>query len=366
MTAPRQEFRALTDRELVLAYQGPHPDAYEEIFRRHNERVRRVCLKMLHDPHDAEEAMQETFLRSYRALGRFNGRYQLGAWLARIATNVCLDEIRKNKCHVEEAPVEEVDNYAATGPIPSDVVVEATEVHRSMEEIAPLHARALVLQAVEGLSHKEMAGELDMSTPQVKSLLHRARRSFQRAWQNASGWLIAPLGGFRLFASRDETRRAGDMTASATAHVGGAFVERLATGAVAAVIAISGLNAGTDTTPVREPEVRSQAESKGGGPNVRRARLQRTALLDRGGVDAAGPGAAGDLAGAALPTELTNSLSLKSISDEVKRPRDEGNNNGDDRLIEPGSTTTGHKPVDNVTRKVVDLINDTAAEGNGG
>ena len=276
MVPPRGELRELSDRELVLAFQSAHIRTPTKRSSGATASVSAVCAsKMLRDPHDAEEATQETFLRGYKALGRFNGRYQLGAWLARIATNVCLDEIRKTKTHVTSAPIGMSRDSKSSIASPSDLVVERTEVERSMGEIAPLTRALSMLQAVEGMSHKEMAGELEMTAPQVKSLLHRARRSFRAAWQEASGWLIAPLPAFRSLLSRDESQPAGDVTAGATLQLSSAFVERLATGTVAAVIAIGGLLGRVELrsstrTRVTEPGPTTEKDSGGLEASVRK------------------------------------------------------------------------------------------------
>src|ERR687898_622259 len=83
------------DKELVLAFQGGEKSAYDALYRRHARRVGAICLRILNNRDDAEEATQETFLRAYEALSRFNGEYRVGAWLNRIATNVCLDGLRR-------------------------------------------------------------------------------------------------------------------------------------------------------------------------------------------------------------------------------------------------------------------------------
>jgi RNA polymerase sigma factor (sigma-70 family) len=359
MVPPRGEFGELSDRELVLAFQSAHPDAYDEIFRRHSERVRRVCSKMLRDPHDAEEATQETFLRGYKALGRFNGRYQLGAWLARIATNVCLDEIRKSRTHVSSAPMGEAEDHEVITAPTSELVVERTEVARSMGEIAPLHARALMLQAVEGLSHKEMAGELEMTAPQVKSLLHRARRSFRAAWQEASGWVIAPTFAFRSLMSRDESQPAGEVTAGATAQLSSAFVERLATGTVAAVLAIGGFGLGTDPlineNPRNETIARKARES-----GSLHTRIRKVTGAERRGTTIAG---AQPVTTPQPPNDLRDSLALGVSGDLPTTDGDGGRGSG--RTIDLGPTTTGQGPVDEAVRDIVDLANDTIEAGNG-
>ena len=359
MIPPRGELAELSDRELVLAFQSAHPDAYDEIFRRHSERVRRVCSKLLRDSHDAEEATQETFLRGYKALGRFNGRYQLGAWLARIATNVCLDELRKIKTHVASDPMGDTEELEVTTATPSDLVVERTEVARSMGEIAPLHARALMLQAVEGLSHKEMAGELEMTAPQVKSLLHRARRSFRAAWQEASGWIIAPSFAFRSLLSRDESQPAGEVTAGATAQLSSAFIERLATGTVAAVLAMGGLGVGTHPGVLEKPRSETTAR-RHHGSNSLHVRPKHTHGGARRGTTTS---VASSGAAPAAPADLSESLAV-GISGEVPTP-DDGGGSGGGRTIDLGPTATGEEQVDEAIRDAVDLANDTIEAGNG-
>src|SRR5919108_6593305 len=84
----------VTDRELVLAFQAGDQDAYDEIYRRCRPVVESISRRLLKNPDDAQEASQETMLRVLQALPRFNGRYLLQAWAARIATNVCLDALR--------------------------------------------------------------------------------------------------------------------------------------------------------------------------------------------------------------------------------------------------------------------------------
>ena len=82
------------DKSLVLAFQSGDIDAYSDIFVKYRALSAKICYRILQDREEADEAVQETMLRVYRGLGTFNGRYQLQAWVARIATNVSLDMVR--------------------------------------------------------------------------------------------------------------------------------------------------------------------------------------------------------------------------------------------------------------------------------
>lgn len=177
------------DKEMALAFQRGEKGAYQDIYVRYEERVNRVCRRMLGKREDAQEAAQETFLRVYTALGKFNGRYQLGAWITRIATNVCLDHIRsRSRRPIEATPIEEIEADFLSAPADSDPEVvsvrnaESRRVRKVLLGLPPLHRAAIVLRDFEGLSYAEVGVALGMSETQVKALIHRARQGFKRSW----------------------------------------------------------------------------------------------------------------------------------------------------------------------------------------
>jgi RNA polymerase sigma-70 factor (ECF subfamily) len=223
-----------SDRELVLFFQSGDVTAYDEIYRRYAARVGRICRTILGDGSDADEATQETFLRCYMALGRFNGQFQVGAWLARIARNICLDQLRSRSRHVRTTELSDETEELAAPNRPEMVVEEHLQISHAFRHLTPLHGEALFMRAVEGLSHSEMATRLEMSPPQVKALLHRARQSFKKAWKNAAGWSVATVLG-----ARDMGR--GTLPSFEFVHspVTANVVERVALSAVAMTLAFS-------------------------------------------------------------------------------------------------------------------------------
>ena len=184
------------DKQLTLAFQRGEKGSYQAIHERHEERVHRVCRRMLGKPEDAQEAAQETFLRVYSALSKFNGRYQLGAWITRIATNVCLDDIRaRSRRPVAPTPLEdlEMDLPAESDSDPETMTIrnaESRRVRKILQSLPPLHRAAIVLRDFEGLSYSEVAIALGMTDVQVKALIHRARKNFRRSWTPLAEILI--------------------------------------------------------------------------------------------------------------------------------------------------------------------------------
>src|ERR687895_89011 len=105
------------ERALALAFKRGERGAYEQIHERYEARVLSVCKRMLGDPDDAQEAAQEAFLRIYQGLPRFNGRYRLGALAVRIATNVCLDQLRSRARRPSDPAPMEILDLEPGGPI---------------------------------------------------------------------------------------------------------------------------------------------------------------------------------------------------------------------------------------------------------
>jgi RNA polymerase sigma-70 factor (ECF subfamily) len=247
-----------SDRDLVVAFKEGDEGAYDEIYRRHSAKIRVVCSRRLSHDHDAEEALQETFLRAYQALPRFNGQYKLGPWLNRIAINVCIDQLRFRSRAEIVRDIEESALEAQGGP-EELLAASRPEVMEALNELKPLHARALTLQAVEGMSHHELAGTLAMTPGQVKSLLHRARLSFKRVMKGAGGWL-APIPMFRRRDAQGVTVGGGavqTLGVFAAMHSSLPTAERALTGVVAAALALSAGGPAPSTVPrhPRQPAV---------------------------------------------------------------------------------------------------------------
>lgn len=182
------DWEAPEDKELVLAFKRGEDGSYQAIYERCYPRVSGICRRMLEQPQDAEEAQQETFMRVYTALPKFNGRYQLGAWVSRIATNVCLDHIRSKGRKPADCANHEMLVDLSTDPeenVPEEQLLKGDErqkVREVLATLAPNHRAALALREFEGMSYGDIAVALNMTEPQVKALIHRARKAFKKQW----------------------------------------------------------------------------------------------------------------------------------------------------------------------------------------
>lgn len=344
-----------SDKDLTVAFQHGDDGAFDAIYSRHHDRVRATCHKLLRNASEAEEATQETFLRCYRSLGRFNGQYQLGAWMARIATNVSLDLLRARSRAIalSGVPVEEIELEHA-GKAVDDTVEDTMQVTQALGGIQPLHAEALYLRAIEGLSHEEMAGRLAMSPQQVKSLLHRSRSSFRRVWDTASGWALAPLVGFRsmLTARSRDTAAAGQGLVLAGSPGSALLAEKVAASAVAFAVVLSGAPATERATPdtPRSATPRIAHEL----PHEPRTNIKRTSPAD---IDHDAPAAARPASKVAAVLDEVAKTGRKLKRQAQENQPDEPEHDDD---IPSGGPSVGaaNKEVRKVVREVKETIGD--------
>jgi RNA polymerase sigma-70 factor, ECF subfamily len=169
-----------TDAELVRRAQEGDVDAFAEIVRRHERRLRLVLVRILDDPRDVEEAVQDSFVQAWRNLDRYRGEAALFTWLYRIGVNAALARTRRKQHEVLDVRALEAEG---AGDIPSDVLPERVaeardELARVLAALAELpfdQREAIVLRDVAGLSNEEVAAALDLTLAAAKSRIHRGR-----------------------------------------------------------------------------------------------------------------------------------------------------------------------------------------------
>ena len=174
------------DMSLVEACISGDVAAFEELVRRYDRKLLRIAQQVLHNLEDAQEAVQETFLKAYQKLSQFQGNSKFSTWLIRIALNESLMKRRKQRRQGQEIPLEfedaDHDNHtvdvADWSPNPEQQYSNSQlkEILReALEELPAALRLVFVLWDVEGLSIKETAGLLDLQEGAVKARLHRAR-----------------------------------------------------------------------------------------------------------------------------------------------------------------------------------------------
>ncbi|HOA23809.1 MAG TPA: sigma-70 family RNA polymerase sigma factor [Aggregatilineales bacterium] len=171
----------LTDQELVIrTLKGDH-QAFAELVERHQGVVYNVCYRMLGDRFEAEDAVQETFLRAYRHLRGYDQERPFKTWLLSIASNHCIDRLRRRrftKLSIEELlPSHPALASREIGPEEAAVRNERSDSFQGMlEELSPKYRAVVVLHYWYDMSCKEIADVLGTQEGTVKSRLFRARQ----------------------------------------------------------------------------------------------------------------------------------------------------------------------------------------------
>jgi RNA polymerase sigma-70 factor (ECF subfamily) len=173
----------LSDEEIVRRILDGETALFELIMRRYNQRLYRVARAILRDDAEAEDVMQDAYVRAYGHLSQFAGRSQFATWLTRIAIHEALARVQRRKKTDQLGANEWNDgegemNIAATALNPEEQL-SASELGRALESailsIPEQYRLVLMMRDVEQLSTNETASALDLSEENVKVRLHRAR-----------------------------------------------------------------------------------------------------------------------------------------------------------------------------------------------
>lgn len=161
-------------------------ESFRRLVERHQHRIHRLCFHYLGNEDDALEACQDTFVRAYRALPRFQPRARFSTWLHRIALNQCYDRLRRRRAMV---PLEGIDPPCRRGS-PAEAAAHSADLGMLADGLAALPPRlqkVLVLTCLEGLSHAECAEILKCSERAIEGRLYRARQRLAGWWERHAG-----------------------------------------------------------------------------------------------------------------------------------------------------------------------------------
>jgi RNA polymerase sigma-70 factor, ECF subfamily len=179
--------RELTEEQLIKSGLNGDAKALDTLFARNIRRLYQTAFRVLGNPEDAEEAVQEGLLSAYRNLPRFEQRSQFSTWLTRIVINAALMRRRSKRARpmvsLDDRPAEGelalADRFADEGPNPEQIYARTElgdRLKKMLSEISPLLRSAFWLREIEGLSAEEAATVLGVSRNTLKARLWRARQ----------------------------------------------------------------------------------------------------------------------------------------------------------------------------------------------
>jgi RNA polymerase sigma-70 factor, ECF subfamily len=173
----------------VLAF-GREDEEFRALVERHSRTIFRLAYRMTGNEHDAEDVVQETFIRAYRRIWQFESRADLGSWLYRIGVNCALDYLRSRQRHA--AGRESIDGVAATNnqalrakdPSPDRILLGnevRIAVSAAVSGLTPKERAAFVLRHFEGRRIEEIARILDVRPNAAKHTIFRAVKKLRKA-----------------------------------------------------------------------------------------------------------------------------------------------------------------------------------------
>ena len=182
----------MDDAAAVARVRSGDKDTFRLLVERHSQTIFRLAFRMMENEQDAEEVVQETFLRAYRALDGFESRANFGTWIYRIALNRCYDLLDQRKSRPVMQPQEDpdapdlIEQIPTTNPNPERRVLSQeieVRVRSAMEQLTTGERIAFVLRHLEGRSIEEIARALNVRQGLAKNRVHRAVKKLRQQLQ---------------------------------------------------------------------------------------------------------------------------------------------------------------------------------------
>jgi RNA polymerase sigma-70 factor (ECF subfamily) len=180
--AARPESQPDADTTLAERCKGGSLSAFEELYRTHAAKMKSIAFNLLGNTNDAEDAVQETFLKVHRSMGSFQSDSAFSTWAFRILINTCYDELRKRKRTPQPQELAETEDEQPT-PEPAALQVDhplRLVLERSVQRLKPQYRTVFLLFEVEGFKHSEIAQMLDISVASSKNTLFQAKHELQK------------------------------------------------------------------------------------------------------------------------------------------------------------------------------------------
>ncbi len=175
-TASAFQLAALTDEEIVERILGGETALFELLMRRYNQRLYRVTRAIVRDDGEAEDVIQDAYVRAFEHLDQFAGRARFSTWLTRIAVHEASARLRRRGRWIDIE--ESMPTLASAGPGPEQRAADhelGQAIEAAVEALPRVYSSVFMLREVEGLSTAETAACLDINAETVKTRLHRAR-----------------------------------------------------------------------------------------------------------------------------------------------------------------------------------------------
>jgi RNA polymerase sigma-70 factor, ECF subfamily len=173
----------------IIQAQNGNDEGFTNLVETYQKPVYNLCYRMLGEAEAAEDAAQETFLKAYQNLARYDRERSFATWLLSIAAHHCIDKLRRRRhpsISIDEDEEGQTDLPDRSAPDPEAESVKRQErqaMHKCLQSLDPTDRAAVIMRYWQDCSEVEIAQALKLTVPAVKSRLHRARRLLADLWE---------------------------------------------------------------------------------------------------------------------------------------------------------------------------------------
>ena len=173
----------------IIQAQHGNDEGFTNLVEAYQKPVYNLCYRMLGEPEAAEDAAQETFLKAYQHLARYDRERSFATWLLSIAAHHCIDRLRRKRFtsfSIDEDEEGQIELPDSSAPDPETEAVRKQtreHLHDCLQSLDPTDRAAVILRYWQDCSEVEIAQALKLTVPAVKSRLHRARRALADRWK---------------------------------------------------------------------------------------------------------------------------------------------------------------------------------------
>jgi RNA polymerase sigma-70 factor (ECF subfamily) len=174
------------DAEAIALARAGDEEGYRVLVERHSRAIYQLAFRITGRREDAEDVVQDTFIKAFRQLATYEARSAVSTWLYRIAANCAIDTVRRRRPQEQFEPADHLDRRASAGwPAPQPALVEAAEIQRgingAMASLSTSERAAFVMRHFQACSIDEIAGTLGMKPGAAKHAVFRAVRKMRAA-----------------------------------------------------------------------------------------------------------------------------------------------------------------------------------------
>jgi len=169
-----------TDYELVKECLEGNKDAFSELITRYKKLIYSVAWKFSKDNEEVNDMAQDAFIKIYRSLAKYDSRYKFSTWAVKVATNICLDHVRRKR--INSVSLDEIEGFTGSNNSPEEYYLRKEHsqmLKNAIDELPEIYRVPIVMYHQKGMSYKEIADFLGKPMSIIKNRIFRARNALR-------------------------------------------------------------------------------------------------------------------------------------------------------------------------------------------